>query len=760
MGQTWGSDVCGDVSYGDYHHDVTATLNTSTGVLTIRNSGLFPRMADFSYAGNDNGTPPWYALRSSIRTVIMDEGIINIGNNAFKDCTKLTSVRIANSVTRIGVTSFMNCTSLTSLTIPACVETIEGGAFYGCRNLTVDCRMRNYPSIEYFPPTKPNFNPPYGTVNPFNGVSKVRVLPTCINDYSSGTYAKEILYDEILPTYGEKITSATEMSKSSDPYVRYCEDYRVYKVPAAQGVYTFYANANCGIGIDGGVYNSSGARLVSNWYLFGQLSCTQTVAEDIYMIARFNCPSITLTYTGKLSTPTLNSPTSSGCSISLSWNSIAGATSYKVYRSSSSNGSYIQVGSTITSTTTTDTPPSNGTYYYKVEAINSSTKSDLSSYQSVSYTCTSSPTGDSYEQNNTQATAYPLSVSFSNNSATKNTAGSNIHTSSDLDYYKITLPAGYNYTVTPTLSDRDNSSYEADVKFSYMQSNTGTWSSTYDTQSAGNFSIENGGTLYFKVEPYSSSSVMGTYLLNVNITRNEISGTNPLSPDPYEVNNTQATSYDFGNAGTRFAPGRAKAITTTALSSSANINTAGSNIHTSGDLDFYKITLPAGYNYTVTPTLSDKDNSSYEADVKFSYMQSNTGIWSSIYDTQPAGNFSVANGGTLYFKVEPYSSSNTGTYLLNVDIIRNEINGTSAVETTETDKLTIFPNPAKDKIYIKTEQLIEKVEIADIAGRTVGANNYSPSQNGVVNISALPAGVYLVKIFIDGQSVTKKIIKE
>ncbi|MDR0873696.1 MAG: leucine-rich repeat protein [Prevotellaceae bacterium] len=732
MGQTW--DI-GDKS-GWVPYVVTASLNTSTGLLTISSS--YGYMADFSYTGNDNGTPPWYASRSSIITVIIEEGVTNIGNNAFKDCTKLTSVRIANSVTRIGVTSFMNCSSLTSLTIPACVTTIEGGAFYGCSKLTVNCRMTNYPNFEYFPPTKPNFYPINGTIYPFNGISKLRVVPWLINHYSSGTYTKEILSD------GDLYIPAYEPKQEIGEQDLTCGGSKIYRVLLTNGVnYNFSSNAGIW-GLNVSVYNSSGGVIASSGSFQSNITGYAYVRSASDFTGIWSC---TLIYTGKLSTPTLNA-TSSSCSVSLSWNSIAGATSYKVYRSSSSNGSYDLVG-TVTTLSTTDTPPSNGTYYYKVEAINSSTKSDLSSYKDVTYTCTSS---------STTCKVPPL---FDYDLPTPTTSW-NRHSgsiqSNGCYVYRVSVTTGQKYTFATDGSNGSASSFDSRL---LLYNDLGTQLEDRDFNYAGeifeDYQFSSSGYVYVQIKGYQSA--FGNYTLAYRLTP---SGTTPtLNPDIYEPNNTQATSYDFGNAGTRFAPGRAKAITTTALSSSANINTAGSNIHTSGDLDFYKITLSAGYNYTVTPTLSDKDNSSYDADVKFSYMQSNTGIWSSIYDTQPAGNFSVANGGTLYFKVEPYSSSSeTGSYLLNVDIIRNEINGTSAVETTETDKLTIFPNPAKDEIYIKTEQLIEKMEIADIAGRTIGANNYSPLQNGVVNISALPAGVYLVKIFIDGQSVTKKIIKE
>ena len=62
--------------------------------------------------------------------------ITSIGEQAFRDCTGLTSVVIPNSVTSIGGGAFYGCTRLTSVSIPNSVTSIGSGAFYGCTSLT------------------------------------------------------------------------------------------------------------------------------------------------------------------------------------------------------------------------------------------------------------------------------------------------------------------------------------------------------------------------------------------------------------------------------------------------------------------------------------------------------------------------------------------------------------------------------------------------------------------------------------------------
>jgi hypothetical protein len=66
--------------------------------------------------------------------------------------------------------------------------------------------------------------------------------------------------------------------------------------------------------------------------------------------------------------------------IFIRWNSVSNATSYKVYRSSSANGSYSQIGSATDYPVSTDDNPRQGDNYYKVKAVNSVGESAYSDY--------------------------------------------------------------------------------------------------------------------------------------------------------------------------------------------------------------------------------------------------------------------------------------------------------------------------------------------------------------------------------------------
>ena len=115
-----------DVQTGKCGDNVTYSLDTSTGVLAISGTG---DMMDYSL-----NSPFHY--KSSVKTVIIENGVTSIGADAFYGCENLTSVTIPNSVTSIGTDAFDDCTSLTSVTIPNSVISIGGGAFSWCTSLT------------------------------------------------------------------------------------------------------------------------------------------------------------------------------------------------------------------------------------------------------------------------------------------------------------------------------------------------------------------------------------------------------------------------------------------------------------------------------------------------------------------------------------------------------------------------------------------------------------------------------------------------
>ena len=76
-------------------------------------------------------TPGHYSIPSTFG----DYEVIKIGDNAFKNCTSLTSITIPSSVTSIGDGAFQDCINLTSVAFPS-IPYISRRMFSGCTSLS------------------------------------------------------------------------------------------------------------------------------------------------------------------------------------------------------------------------------------------------------------------------------------------------------------------------------------------------------------------------------------------------------------------------------------------------------------------------------------------------------------------------------------------------------------------------------------------------------------------------------------------------
>ena len=76
--------------------------------------------------------------------------------------------------------------------------------------------------------------------------------------------------------------------------------------------------------------------------------------------------------------------------VTLSWNNVSGATSYKIFRSGAANGSYSEIG-TSTTTSYTDNNPISGDNHYRVRAVNSAGESSNSNTVQINTSQTFSP---------------------------------------------------------------------------------------------------------------------------------------------------------------------------------------------------------------------------------------------------------------------------------------------------------------------------------------------------------------------------------
>lgn len=115
-----GSGSCGEGVIWEYDSD--------TKTLQIAGTGF---MSDFE----SSTAVPWAAAKSSVKTLVVKDGVKNIGDYAFYCFTALESVEIADSVEAIGQSAFAFSTKIENIALPTSLKTIDERAFEGCTEL-------------------------------------------------------------------------------------------------------------------------------------------------------------------------------------------------------------------------------------------------------------------------------------------------------------------------------------------------------------------------------------------------------------------------------------------------------------------------------------------------------------------------------------------------------------------------------------------------------------------------------------------------
>ena len=112
-------------------------FDTCTGLTAI---AVDPSSSTYSSANgvlfDKNGTTLIrYPIGKPDSSYTTPNSVTAIGQNAFTNCSVLTSVTISSSVTSIGINAFSGCRGMTGITIPASVTTIAEGTFFSCESL-------------------------------------------------------------------------------------------------------------------------------------------------------------------------------------------------------------------------------------------------------------------------------------------------------------------------------------------------------------------------------------------------------------------------------------------------------------------------------------------------------------------------------------------------------------------------------------------------------------------------------------------------
>ncbi len=101
--------------------------------------------------------------------------------------------------------------------------------------------------------------------------------------------------------------------------------------------------------------------------------------------------------------------------------------------------------------------------------------------------------------------------------------------------------------------------------------------------------------------------------------------------------------------------------------------------------------------------------------------------------------------------IDPYATpfASSGFDLDAIGVINEDSN---AGLSDEEINVSVYPNPVTDVLYFKG-QLVEQVELFNLRGEMV----MSKRNASFINVSDLPNGIYIIKLFIDGEVETKKV---
>lgn len=118
-------------------YGVTLERNEAGKVVKATVSGVNGKVVDGFFYNNTPGTEATPTDRwRELKEVVIEEGVTEIGVDAFSVCTSLETVTLPQSLQKIGEKAFSYCTSLKTINIPDSVNVIGSKAFFFCKSLT------------------------------------------------------------------------------------------------------------------------------------------------------------------------------------------------------------------------------------------------------------------------------------------------------------------------------------------------------------------------------------------------------------------------------------------------------------------------------------------------------------------------------------------------------------------------------------------------------------------------------------------------
>ena len=114
-----------------------ATVFSASGIVNANIESTVSFAGSYSNVPVTTITSGVFSGNTDLQTVTFSENsYITTLNDAFSECSNLTSITLPSSVTTIDYNTFYNCSSLASITLPSSVTTIGDYSFDSCHGLT------------------------------------------------------------------------------------------------------------------------------------------------------------------------------------------------------------------------------------------------------------------------------------------------------------------------------------------------------------------------------------------------------------------------------------------------------------------------------------------------------------------------------------------------------------------------------------------------------------------------------------------------
>ena len=131
------------VKYGNYTYSVTAF-----GKEVFRDCS---KLTSVSLPNTITEIPTsTFCLCTGLTNITLPSGLIKIGTSAFNGCKALKNIQLPVTLSEIGNYAFYDCGALTSVSIPAGVEKISEGCFESCKKLSNVKLLEGLQAIDHY----------------------------------------------------------------------------------------------------------------------------------------------------------------------------------------------------------------------------------------------------------------------------------------------------------------------------------------------------------------------------------------------------------------------------------------------------------------------------------------------------------------------------------------------------------------------------------------------------------------------------------